>query len=359
VVNPPNTGVSGPKISARRLLVSALILSGFALFVWANRSELPVAERSLRHARLAWIGVGVVGSFALIVNLGGLHRSTQSIAGITFSWKTSIGLAYGVYFLNQIAKSGGMAGAGVFVAHAKRQGKSTGAATAGYLVATVLNQLGFSIALPVGLAIAAHNNRLTRIDWLATSAFACLTVGFLWCVLAATRSQEATRRVFAIPSQLAQRLWSISRHVQTNSAPIESDQQSENRRADDFYATIALLRKNPDHLVVPFCHALLAEGIGVAILWSTLASLGVPGGLEVAVVGYTISMLFSIVGFLPGGLGVVEISLAGSLISMGLPLGKAGAAVAVFRIFELWLPLCIGATCVSHFRKQSPQYPVV
>lgn len=344
------------KRSGPPALLRVLVIIGFAVLLWTNRADLPTAVRSIRHARGAWLVVGFFGSTAMIINLAGLHRSTQSMVGIERHWRTSIALAYGVYFFNQIAKSGGMAGAGLIVSEAKREGKSSGAATAGYVIATILNQLGFSIALIVGLVIAAHQNRLTQVDWIAALVFALLTIAFLASLVAAARSQKATRRIFAIPSKLLQfvaRLLHRSERLSSPRVSTSAALQESHQRADDFFKTIQTLKKGPCRVALPLCHALLAEVIGVGILCATLASLGVSQGLALPIAGYTVSILFSIVGFLPGGLGVVEISLASALISIGLTVGKAAAAVAIFRIFELWLPVGIGAVFAGHFRKTS------
>ena len=50
----------------------------------------------------------------------------------------------------------------------------------------------------------------------------------------------------------------------------------------------------------------------------------------------------SIVGVLPGGLGFAEVSMGASLHAFGVDAGHALAAIAVYRLFDLWLPLTIG-----------------
>ena len=339
--------------SFRRVLYPIAIVVGLAILIWVNRSDLPLAGQSVRNAKPKWIALGAIGSLMMIVNSAGLHRSTQSLVGIRRGWKKSIGLAYGIYFLNQIAKSGGMAGASLMVTEAKREGVSAGAATAGYVIATVVNQLGFSVALTVGLVVAGHQHELTRIDWIAASVFALLTAAFVTSLCAATRSGGATRRVFRLPWAAMRFLSGLVLRVHAPApapAPAGLKPTLSDQRADDFFATIQRIKQTPKQVFIPVGHALLAECIGVGVLWASMTAVGINRNIAVPIVGYTISILFSIVGFLPGGLGIVELSLASALISMGLTVGKAAAVVAIFRLFELWLPVTIGAICVSHFR---------
>jgi uncharacterized membrane protein YbhN (UPF0104 family) len=45
----------------------------------------------------------------------------------------------------------------------------------------------------------------------------------------------------------------------------------------------------------------------------------------------------------PGGFGTVEASTAALLIGAGATAGAAAAAVALFRLFDLWVPVITGA----------------
>jgi uncharacterized membrane protein YbhN (UPF0104 family) len=52
----------------------------------------------------------------------------------------------------------------------------------------------------------------------------------------------------------------------------------------------------------------------------------------------------------------LEVSLAAVLVSFGVPLGVAGAAVVSYRAVEFWFPLGVGALAVHHVtpRKLAP-----
>jgi uncharacterized protein (TIRG00374 family) len=77
-------------------------------------------------------------------------------------------------------------------------------------------------------------------------------------------------------------------------------------------------------------------------LWAALAAVGGGNRPVLALVAYAISALFGVVGVLPGGLGFVEVSTAAVLVSFGVPLGLAAAAVVLFRVWDYWLPAAVG-----------------
>lgn len=73
-------------------------------------------------------------------------------------------------------------------------------------------------------------------------------------------------------------------------------------------------------------------------------------GPSVALVAYSTSVVFFIVGVLPGGLGFVEASLGVILAGYGLATPMAAAAVVLYRLLELWLPLTVGAVAARRLR---------
>ena len=72
-------------------------------------------------------------------------------------------------------------------------------------------------------------------------------------------------------------------------------------------------------------------------------ALGVSTGPVVPLVSYAVATLFATVGFVPGGIGLVEVSTAAVLHSFGVPLGVALAAAVCARVAEFWIPLAVGA----------------
>jgi uncharacterized membrane protein YbhN (UPF0104 family) len=97
-------------------------------------------------------------------------------------------------------------------------------------------------------------------------------------------------------------------------------------------------------------HALATEVIAVAILWSSAHAVGASVRPLDALVGYSVAGLFAIIGFLPSGFGFVEVSLGAVLVGYGAAAGTAAAAVLLFRVFELWLPVVIGAALARRLR---------
>ena len=62
-----------------------------------------------------------------------------------------------------------------------------------------------------------------------------------------------------------------------------------------------------------------------------------------ALVIYATALAASLLTIVPGGIGTVEASTTALLIGAGATAGAAALAVALFRLFDLWLPVLTGA----------------
>jgi uncharacterized membrane protein YbhN (UPF0104 family) len=78
-------------------------------------------------------------------------------------------------------------------------------------------------------------------------------------------------------------------------------------------------------------------GFDIAALGATFAATGHPLPLAPLVLGYMIGYLANLIP-VPGGFGVLEGGLAGTLIAYGAPATQATAAVIVYHAIAFWIP---------------------
>ena len=78
-------------------------------------------------------------------------------------------------------------------------------------------------------------------------------------------------------------------------------------------------------------------GFDIAALGATFAATGHPVGVAPLVLGYLIGYLANLIP-VPGGFGVLEGGLAGTLIAYGAPATQATAAVIVYHAIAFWIP---------------------
>ncbi len=78
-------------------------------------------------------------------------------------------------------------------------------------------------------------------------------------------------------------------------------------------------------------------GFDIAVLGAAFAATGHPIPVDALVLGYIIGYIANILP-VPGGFGVLEAGLAGTLIAYGAPPTQAAAAVIVYHAIAFWIP---------------------
>lgn len=89
----------------------------------------------------------------------------------------------------------------------------------------------------------------------------------------------------------------------------------------------------------------LAEGVG---FWLLLQAMNVDISLMTAIFIFLFSVIIGALTFLPGGLGGVEASMIGLLISQGASADAAIAATAVTRLVTLWFAVILGFVALPY-----------
>ncbi len=312
-------------------------------FAWASRSELPAMASTLRAANPWYVAVAAGLSLLFVVNYAALQCTAFRSVGVSDSFSSQLRLATAGLFLNTVAKSGGMGGLAVLLREGGRRGWPRGQVITGYLLAHVLGQAAFAATLAAALVVVMIDGKFNRGEALATAAFGVYLASQVVLAVAALRSRSALRTLYALPARVKarMRLWT------GRGADAASDSA---QAADELYDAVSWLRDDLRVIGRPVLHALVVEAVGVATIWAVLLALGAGKGLDVALVAYSIGVLFTIVGVLPAGLGFAEASLGAVFISFGVPAATAAAAVIMYRLFEVWLPLVAGAWAVATLR---------
>ena len=314
-----------------RLLITALAVLGGAAFIAANSSAVPDVWRTATRAQPVWLAAALLTTIAASVNVAALHVAARRALSMRSTLRQLLAPALTAQFLNLIVTSGGLAGLAALQAEGRHHQRDPATVTGAFLVVAVAGQLAVVGVLPVAFILLATSGHLTFADAAAGLVFAAYTAAITTLITVALRSPINLRRIYALPRRTAARL--------RRRPPPPEDHTA----ADALYQAISQLRRSPARAALIVAHALIVDIAGIVLLWCVLRALRLPVGFDVAIVAYAVSLMFSIIGFLPGGLGFVEISLAAVLVAYRTPTPAAAAAVGLYRLFELWLPVLAGA----------------
>jgi uncharacterized protein (TIRG00374 family) len=200
-------------------------------------------------------------------------------------------------------------------------------------------EVAFGATLFVAMLVVWVSDRLTGAEITASTVFALYLAVRVGILVVAWRSRRSLRRLFVLPGRVAS--WLRRR----------PHQPSGHRAADDLHEAMSLVRRAPARSLPTVAHAVGVAVLGVLTLWAVVAAVGAGHSVIVALVGYSVTVLFTIVGLLPSGVGFVEVSLGAVLVSFGVDGPRAAAVVVLYRIFQLWLPVVAGAVLAPRVRR--------
>ena len=95
----------------------------------------------------------------------------------------------------------------------------------------------------------------------------------------------------------------------------------------------------------------------IAVLWACLKAVGVTPPIFGMIVAYQIGYLADLIP-VPGGIGVLEGGLLGTLVLFHLPATQTAAAVIIYHAISLWVP-AVGGTIAFVVLQKTKKKPVV
>ncbi len=312
-----------------------LVVCAVGIFVWVNRADLPVALHAIRGAHLGWLAAAAGCTGIYLVGQAGMYAETFRAVKLEGSVARMLRPSLAAGALNIVSKSAGMGGLPVFLAEGRRRGQPGGLVTTAYTGVVVVSHATFTLTLALVFVMMWFDGHLTRLELAAGGVFGVYAVAQAVLLLSAVRSREACRRVFRLAGMATHAVRRALGRTRAPFSPVDA-------AADELFDTLASLRRSPAQLMGVLAWGMVVEFAGAALLWCVARALGEPLSPAGALAGYAMTVLFSTVGALPGGLGFAEVSLGAVLSGYGMSVPSIAATVVLYRVGEMWIPLAAG-----------------
>ena len=102
-------------------------------------------------------------------------------------------------------------------------------------------------------------------------------------------------------------------------------------------------RYSKKHFLIAIFYSFLIELCGIAHLYIVAQALGIHLDLSIALVAYAVATLTYALSPFLRGIGAVELTLTLTLVQYGIPQIMAISCSLLYRFFEFWIPLIVGA----------------
>ena len=302
-------------IHARREVIWTVILGIiFVIFLMRERANVVWVLRSLRTADWRWVLGSMVVGLALQVPLGVAVGPILGCLGSKVGWIPLVRVQFQRHVVAALVPVGAPASMYVFLRGMRRQGVDSETALYASLVNSVLGYASFIVLLlPIFVILLLQGHLSPVMLWgtIALLSVMAFVAGGLFIFLRAGPWIRPLRR--RIPA-----------------------------RVETFIARARAYHLSPRDLITPLVIHLIVDLAGVVLLYSCLRAVHLQPSLGTVMIGYTIGTLFLLVTPILHGLGAVELSMTVALHSLGIPSAAAFAAVLLYRVTEVWVPLFLG-----------------
>lgn len=317
---------------SRRLSVFAGFLAGLtalALFGWLVGLEQLVA--ALAGARPRPLALGLLAAAGTLV---ARYFALSALLGLQPSRGAALAYLRGVYG-KQLLPVGNVTGP-VLTAYSMRSvtGISTERGLAATVTAEVTAFVGSATVATVG-ALLLFAADVEGALWLA-AGFGVVLLGWLAVLVALVASVDLEPPVARLADVVSRTLGRLSGRVRERTTP-----EAVSARFTEFHAAQRLLRADPGRLALAVCWSVVGWLLFCLPAVAAAAALGVALPVAVALVAVPVSDLLNALP-LPGGIGGVELALAGSLVALsGLDVATAAAVAFAFRLCTYWFVLLV------------------
>jgi uncharacterized protein (TIRG00374 family) len=329
---PPASSV----LSGRSHLLSWLFVLGlvafFLLFLFSDARELWRTASSL-DVRLLILPLGcAIASYAIMALS---YQGIAQAAGSRVPFWEMLKVTFVANAVNYLVTTGGLSGFAVRMYFFIRMGIPSGTAVTISLVQTIVTNMVLLLFVVTGFFYLLRTHDLHGFAFGATTLMLGIFVlAALLSVLLLVHRQLRRRTLFL----LAEGVHSVMRRFFPRHKPrrvhIWRFQRNLNRGLE-----FLLARKR--HMVLPTLWIVLDWFVTLMILHTAFVAVRYPIPMSFVVVGFAVGITLSLVSFIPGGLGVMEGSMAAIFSSLGVPFETAVVAVLVFRVAYYLLPLVI------------------
>lgn len=319
--------------------ILSLALLGLAIYLFAP--QLGSLKDSLKVVRQLSPGFVLLALAAQVISYYGSGYLMQASVGIV---KERITVFQGA-LVTLAANSVSLLAGGTVTALAltfrwmHRMGvNAQGASLAGTLP-YVFNNLVLLVLSLFGLVYLLINHELSRLQALFFAAVVCLFLSMFVAVVWALRNRTQLTRIV----HKMGRRWAAFRHHSYDSEKTES--------------AIKQLFDAWRHLrhggwIKPLTGASLNIGFDMLNLYILFSAFGHSVSLGALFVGYGLPLLFGKVGFLPGGLGIVEGTMA--VLYGGFEPSSAVVILVIlaYRLLSFWLPTILGFSLLPYLNSK-------
>jgi hypothetical protein len=321
-----------------KTLVSLLTIVALVAFVYALRHQIVDTFNNLDNVNLWAIALMPL---LQVVNYHAYTKMYQHVYGILgddLNYKKLFRVQLELNFVNNVFPSGGVSGISYFSLRMRKLGAGAGKSTLVQVIKFALIFLSFQIMLAIGLIALAIGGQANSFLILIAGSLSTLlfvgTVGMAYIL----SSRGRINGFFAYITRAINKLIHTFKRSSPETIKIDKVHATFNELHDNY----VLLRKRLRELKKPLYYALLANTTEVLTIYAVYMAFDQFINPGAVIIAYAVSNFAGLISVLPGGIGIYEALMTGTLIAAGIPAALSLPVTVMYRILNSIIQLPIG-----------------
>ena len=314
----------GVLVAVAAIALVALAADADSLYQAANRVDpkmllVPVMCTAASYAAMA-------ASYQRIACTAGLEIGFWEMTRITLASTSA----------NYLFSTGGLSGLAVrSYLFSQRHGLSSGNAVSISLAQTFLTNFVLLAFLFWGLLNLLVEGQLHGASQAIVALLFVVSVMISTAAVAIVASRSARQKILGflmrLPSLLSRFLRDRGEGLRARISLFEAE----------IHEGVDFLIERGAQMILPLLYIALDWFLMLATLYAAFYCVAEPVPMHIVVIGFSTGVFLSIINLVPGGLGIMEGSMAAVFASFGVPLESAIVATVIFRLSYYVLPLTL------------------
>lgn len=303
-----------------------------ALFFFTDPHEL---WQVLSHANLWLLTLPIFCMVASYLTMAKSYQGIAEAAGCPVSLVDMLKITFVANSMNYLVATGGLSGFAVRMYFFSRLGMASQTAVVVSLAQTFLTNCTLLAFVLLGFAYVFASHTLQGSALVATTILLVLSlVAAAFAGLLLLHPRLRRRTLFLI----AQTTYCLMRRLLPHRTPARTHIW---RYQFNLNRGIAFLLSRKRAMLPPLFYITIDWVLTILILYTSFLTVRYPIDIAEVIVGFAVGIVLSFATLIPGGLGVMEGSMAAVFSSLGVPFETAVVAVLLFRVTYYLLPLLL------------------
>jgi uncharacterized protein (TIRG00374 family) len=317
----------------RGWVVWLAVFGAMVLVLLVARADLHMLLQTARGIAPELLLLPALATFGSYLTMAWSYQGIARAAGYTLPFPEMFRITLVANTANYLLSTGGLSGFALRMYLFARRGIPAGSAVLISLVQTLLTNLVLLGFVGWGFVLLLLSHNLVGRDLIAATAL-LVAFGIVVVVtsIALVRRRWRRRLLYGTTRLLDRGLAHVAPHRRPARSTLRRFQHNLNVGFD-------FLMQRPHDMLGPTFFIVLDWIFTLLVLYTAFIAIGTPIAMSHVIAGFAIGMFFSIASLVPGGLGILEGSMAAVFVGLGVQYEQAVVAILIFRAAYYGLPI--------------------